>query len=168
MALPQAVYSNLALFAVPTKGVAARKLAAVSVNDEETKLKRNVERANALLDRLEAREAAFAAEIKAIQKRKTANAKRIEKIEDSILGYMDESGLQVLAGIRCSMRLQPAPASLEVFDASKIPAAYLRHPKTPPAEPDKIAIKKAFGENEELSPADWGCRLVSKISLLRK
>jgi Gp157 protein len=168
MALPAAAYSNLALFPASPKGGAARKLAAVQANDAELTLKRNVERANTLLDRLEAREAAFAAEIKAIQKRKTANAARIAKIEDSILGYMDEAGVQTLAGVRCSMRLQPAAASLVVVDQSLIPAEYLRTPKVPPAEPDKVLIKKALAANEDLDPAAWGCKLVSTISLIRK
>lgn len=168
MALPAAAYSNLALFPAAPKGGAARKAAASGRNDQEAQLKRNVERANSVLDRLEARQSEFAAQLKRLQKRKNATAARIEKIEDTILNYMDDEGLQLLTGIRCTMRAQPAAASLEVFDEKLIPKEYFRQPPAPPSAPDKVAIKAALAANEELAPSDWGCKLVSKISLVRR
>jgi hypothetical protein len=40
--------------------------------------------------------------------------------------------------------------------------------KTPPATPDKNAIKKALAADAELNAADYGCRLTSKTKLVRK
>lgn len=170
MALPVAAYSNLALFpSAPPKGRAARKAAvATGRNEEEAQLKRNIERANTVLDRLELREKEFAAQLKRLQKRKNATGARIARIEDEILSYMDEERLTLVTGIRCTMRAQPAAASLEVIDETLIPKEYFRQPAAPPSAPDKVAIKAALAANEDLAPGDWGCKLTSKISLVRR
>jgi hypothetical protein len=169
MPLPAAAYSNLALFppAAP-KGGAARRSAAAGRNDQEAQTKRNVERSNAVLDRLEARQAGFAAELKRIQKRKNATAARIERIEDEILTYMEDEKIELLAGIRCTMRAQAAAAALEVTDETLIPQQYMRQPPAPPRSPDKVAIKAALAKLPDMDPGDWGCKLSSKISLIRK
>lgn len=170
MPLPAAAYSNIALFpaTAPKGGGAARRAAAARQNDQETQIKRNVERSNALLDRLEARAAAFAADIKRIQKRKNATAGRIERIEHEILTYMEDERVELLAGIRCTMRAQAAAAALEVVDETLIPKQYLRQPPAPPSAPDKVAIKAALAASQDIEPADWGCKLTSKISLVRR
>jgi hypothetical protein len=168
MPLPAAAYCNIALFPSAPKGGAARKAGAAGRNDQEAQIKRNVERANALLDKLEARQAEFAAELKRLQKRKNATAARIERIEDEILTYMDEQGVELLTGIRCTMRSQPAAAALEILDETKIPKEYFRQPPAPPNAPDKVAIKAALAKLPDMNPDDWGVKLKSKISLIRK
>jgi hypothetical protein len=171
MAFPAAVYSNLALFptALSKERRDSRKAAVpTGRNDEEAQLKRNIERANTVLDRLEARQSEQAAQMKRLQKRKNATCARIARIEDEILAYMDDERLTLVTGIRCTMRAQPAAASLEVIDQKLIPKEYFRQPAAPPSAPDKVAIKAALAANEDLAPADWGCKLVSKISLVRR
>ena len=169
MALPLSVYSNLALFPeAPRATVVERKLAAVVSASAEADLKANVERVNRVLDAIEVRDKVLAGYISSLQKQKAANAKRGEKIEDAVLLYMEDNGLKTLAGVRCSMRLQPAAAALVVLDEKLIPREFMSTPKAPPAAPDKVAIKKALGADESLVPADWGVKLVSKLSLVRK
>jgi hypothetical protein len=165
----KALYANLTLVRPPeTKGAAERKAAAATEAQAQARLKNVVERTNGVLDRLELRQSSLAAEIKRLTKQKNATAARIERIEDKALTLMHEAGLTQVAGIRCNFRAQQAAAALEVTDETKIPAEYLRQPKTPPPEPDKVAIKKALAEDDEIDPAAWGCRLTSRTSLIRK
>jgi hypothetical protein len=168
-----AAYANLALVKKPApsashRSAAQRKSAAAGGREEEARLKAKVEQANSILDWLEIRAEAQGLAMKALAKRKAATLARIARIEDAILTKMDEAGLKVVTGLRCSMRSQPAPESLEVLDESLIPREYMRDPKRPPASPDKVALKNAFAANDELVPKDWGCKLTSKISLLRR
>jgi hypothetical protein len=169
MSLPNSAYANLTLVPdAPKRSVRERKASALADASAESALKRIVERANDVLDALEAREVSLASQIKALQKRKAANAARIERIEDRALTLMQEAGLTTLAGVRCSWRSQPAAAALDIVDETLIPRSYFNTPKTPPATPDKVAIKKALAADDELDPAAWGCKLTSKISLIRK
>ena len=172
MPLPNSAYANLAL--VPLRASAAanatqteRAADIARDRERESTLKRVVERANDVLNTLDARSEQLARQIKQLQIRKAANCARIEKIEDAIVAGMDNAGLKILLGVRCSMRTQPAAAALEVIDESLIPREYMRDAKRPPAQPDKVAIKTALAKLDDVSPADWGCRLTSKISLIR-
>jgi Siphovirus Gp157 len=169
--IPQAAYANVGLFAVPPparKGAGALKLEAVASRSAESQAKRKVQQVNDMLEKLEAREAAFGAYIKRLQKRKNAIAARIEKIEDRVLVYMDESGAEVLTGVRCSLRMQTAAASLEVIDESLLPAKFFRLPPPAAKQPDKVAIKAALAADVDLVPASIGVRLTSKVCLIRR
>ena len=170
MAYSHAAYSNLAVVpsALPKRSAAERRHEASAARSEETRLKEKIERANTILDRLEARAAAQAAALKDLTKRKAATLAKIERLEDEILTRMEEAGLAQLTGIRCQMRSQPAPAALEIVDESLIPRQYFNAPKTPPATPDKVAIKKALAADDALDPKTWGCKLTSKVSLIRR
>jgi hypothetical protein len=167
-----AAYANLTLVkpavSAPLRSSAQRKSAAAGGREDEARIKAKVEQANGILDWLEARAEAQAQAMKAMAKRKAATLARIARIEDGILTRMDEAALKLITGLRCSMRSQPSPEALEVVDETKIPREYMRDPKRPPAAPDKVAIKAAFAGNDELVPADWGCKLTSRISLIRK
>jgi hypothetical protein len=168
MALPQAVYSNLASVHPVLKGAVARKAAARSEALAEAWLRQKVDQSNRVLGALDARASLLASQLKELQRAKTAVAARIERIEDKILGYMDDAGLDHLAGVRTSMRMQPSPAALEIVDAALIPAVYWRQPKTPPKEPDKIAVKNALAASADIQPADWGCKLTQRVTLVRR
>jgi hypothetical protein len=163
-----AAFSNLTLVHPPLKGAAERKAAAAEELKAEVRLKRKIDQTSKVLDSLDVRDKAIASAIKQLQRRRADNAARIERIEDAALTLMSEAGLSSVTGFHSSFRAQPAASALEVIDQSKIPAEYLRQPKTPPPEPDKVAIKKALGANDELDPAAWGCKLTSKISLVRR
>ena len=165
-----AAFANIALVAPSAlkRSAADRKLDAVSGRQSETRLKQKVDQANTILDRLEARSAELAQLIKALQKRKAATAAKSERLEDAILTMMDSAGIKTITGLRCSMSSRPSAEALEIQDESLIPRIYFNTPKTPPATPDKVAIKKALGQSEDLDPAVWGCKLTSKVSLIRK
>lgn len=176
-----ALYANLSEIAAPAVArvpgpggpqlvVSAVELKRVAVEDaaEDARRKRKVEQANAVLDRLEHREAAIALEVKRLGHVKAAIARRMERIEDAAITLMDEAGLTVVAGIRCTWTAKQTPEALVVDDESKVPAEYMRQPPTPGKEPDKTAIKKALKADAELAPAEWGCRLTSTTKLVRK
>jgi hypothetical protein len=167
MPYANAVYSNIVPGAPLKRSAAERKAEAASQRDAEARLKRKVEQANAVLDRLEERASYQAAVIKAMTRRKAATLARIERIEDRILREMDAAGLTEVTGIRSKMRSQLAAAALEIVDESLIPRMYFNTPKAPPATPDKVAIKKALAADDDLDPRDWGCKLTSKVSLVR-
>jgi hypothetical protein len=168
MALPKSAYANLALFAAPRPAsIVERKAAANDERAAESRLKYKVEQANRLLEALEKRTAEYAAEIKTFQRLKAVTCARIARLEDEIIRRMDAAGLKSVNGVRCAMRLQTAAEALEIVDESLIPRAYFNTPKVPPATPDKVAIKRALAALEDADPAAWGCRLSSKISLIR-
>jgi len=164
-----AAYSNLALLMpVSPKGAAVRKAAARKQTDAETRFKVKVDQCNRVLDALEAQDQRLAQHIKEYQQRRSAIASRIDRIHDAALEYMADAGVEKLTGIRTSLQSRLAPPSLEIVDQVLIPREYLRQPKTPPPAPDKVAIKSALASREDVQPADWGCKLLSKITLLRK
>jgi hypothetical protein len=134
----------------------------------ESDLKEAIDRAASLLDRLDERAEACAAQIAYWQKRKAFAENRSERLEEEILTRMDAANLSVAPGIRRQLTASICPASLQVLDQKLIPPEYMRSPKAPASAPDKNAIKAAFAQNDELVPANWGCRLVSQISLVRK
>ena len=169
MALPETVYCNLApVHATPQKGAAARKAAVPRAVDAEKRLKTKVDQCNRVLDALDSMDERLAMQIRDCQRRRSAIAAHIERIEDTALAYMAASGLDRLTGNRTSLEVRLAPASLEILDPTLVPSEYLRQPKTPPPAPDKIAIKQALAVREDVHPADWGCKLQSKVLLTRK
>jgi Gp157 protein len=164
-----AVYSNLALVnPVSLKGAAVRKATARVQDEAEARFKAKVDQCNRVLDALEELDQRLAKQIKEYQRRRSALASRIDRIQDAALEYMAAAGVEKLTGIRTSLQSRLAPPSLEVVDQTLIPREYLRQPKTPPPAPNKAAIKDALAAREDVQPADWGCKLLSKITLLRK
>ena len=150
----KALYANLTAVPPTLKTAVARRAAARSEAQAEAHIKTKVEQANGVLDRLEERVKAVAVASKALDQKKRLLARRIERITDAILQEMQDAQLTKVDGIRCSFGAASA-AALEVVDQTKLPAEFLRQPKTPPAEPDKLAIKAALAANDELLPGDW-------------
>lgn len=168
--VPASAYSNIALVppSVSKRSTAVLRAASEQARETEARLKRKVEQANTILDRLEARAVTQAAAQRELAKRKAATLARIERIEDAILTEMHNAGLEKISGLRCTMRSQPAAASLEIVNSLLIPKQYMVPPKPAPASPDKVAIKKALAADDELDPAAWGVKLSTTISLIRK
>lgn len=165
MPIPASAYANLAL--VPPRPAAkttthARQLEAVAERDRELHLKRKIDQANDILDRLEARGVAQGIQLKALQRRKAATLARIERIEDRILGDMLDARLDNLNGLQCSMSLRQNAASLMIDDEALIPEEYVRSVVT--TSPDKLAIKAAIADNIAVP----GCHLEQSVSLIRK
>lgn len=162
MASP-AAYGNLQLVRPVKPTMATRKAEANAERNAETRLKRKVEQAHAVLNRLESRSKEWAFQIKELQKRKQAVDLRAERIEDRILQEMGDAGLEKLAGLRITFTARPSgnPA-LVVDNEMLIPSEYVR--ETLVSAPDKVAIKAALARHWDVP----GVHLEQKISLVRK
>jgi Siphovirus Gp157 len=170
------VITNPRLYAVVSRRAAApapateefrrRKLAeykeiASAEASAERKAKHAVDRAAALLDRLEARSADLAKQIAALQKRKRLADTRAERIEDRVLRHLSKARLDRIDGFSRGFKTRLAPAALSVTDESLIPATYVRESVVTAV--DKVAVKAALARGEEIS----GVALTQKVSLLR-
>lgn len=127
----------------------------------EIAAKQAIDRANAVLDRLEARRAAYKTQIAELRKRDEMAAARMDNIEDQVLTRMEHAKLTAAAGFHVTFSARPAPVALEVLDESLIPREYIREKIV--AAPDKTAIKKAIAAGADVA----GVRLTQKISLVR-
>lgn len=141
----------------------------------ELKLKKAVDRAVAVLERLEARAARYQREIAAIdaqmeaaKARKRAALARAERIEEQILARLDAAHVTRAVGFETEIHAQPCPPSLVVDPDAEIPREYLR------SEPDKNLIKRVLARaeaddatEEELAAAARikGVRLMQRFKL---
>jgi hypothetical protein len=166
-----AVLSNPALYAVVSparKAPAAtttRTRSIAAVRDERTaelKAKRAIDRSNALLDRLETRQANLRKQVAQLQKRISCAGARAQRIEDKILEKMLKAGLEKADGFHVTFATRNAPASLIVDSEADIPAEYFREKLV--SSVDKNAIKTAMAKGDEVP----GCHLETKLSLVRK
>lgn len=157
-----AAYANLQLVRPARPSVASLKANANLQRDAETRVKRKVEQAHAILCNLEARSSRLSAQIKELQQRKAAAERRASRIEDRILTRMHEDGLEKLTGLRVTFTMRPAQTSVVVDDVKLIPVCYLREKAT--REPDKVALKQAIERNEDVP----GVHLAQTVSLVRK
>ena len=144
------------------KPVVELRAAQATKQRAEKNLKHVVERSHALLNRLEARAAAYAKQIAQLQRRKSTALARVERLEDSILTRMAAANVSFVDGWQVSFKASPCPVSVEIFDEAAIPALYLRTKEV--SAPNKTAIREAI-EADVLVP---GARLVQRISLQRK
>lgn len=152
-----AVVDNTAPAAAHRKNVAelrADKLA-------ELKAKKAIDRANSVLDRLEARRVIYKSQIAALKRRDELAAARFERLENEILTRMARACVDRADGFQSRFQARPAPAALDVFDESQIPGEYLREKVS--SAPDKNAIKAALARGEEIG----GVRLTQKVLLVR-
>jgi hypothetical protein len=129
----------------------------------ELKAKRAVDRVNGILDCLDARCEAIAAEIKALERRKKLFSGRAEAIKARIVEELEANALTRADGFHTSVLITPSPAAVEILDAKLVPAAYLRDPKPAAAAPDKVQIKAALERGEAVP----GCKLVQGVTLRR-
>jgi hypothetical protein len=160
--LPAALYANARLTLVTERG-------------QELRLKRKAEQAWELLDRLAARSARFAAEIKRLQKRKAFADARSERIENRFLAEMRAAALDEFLGLHAPpFTAKPNPASLVVDHEAKVPSEYRRGGGW---APDKAGMKAALAQRAGESDADYDARsapilacahLEQTVSLVRK
>ena len=163
--------SNPALYAVvpkrqPAGMTPAKKLRTIteikSEKAAEFKAKQAIDRASAVLDRLEARTELYSKQMAQLQKRKAAAVARAARIEDSILTRLIAAGLDKASGFHVEFATRNAPAALDVLNESLVPKVYWREKVV--ASIDKNAVKAALAEGIEIA----GVRLTSKVSLIRK
>jgi hypothetical protein len=160
--------------AKPERTRAALKAAADPERDAELLLKRKIDQANAVLDRLEAREAAYTAdseritaELERIAARQAFTQARRERLEERILRAMSAADLSHAAGIQRELWARPAGVKKLIVDSpAKIPAQWMRTPKPAKAQPDKLGMKAALEADPDLAIA--GVRLVQTVTLIRK
>jgi hypothetical protein len=163
MAIPASAYANLALVPKPAaKATKPRAPEVAAKRDAELHLKRKLEQANTILNRLEARLEAKASAIRCLQKSKNMTAARIERIEDRFLNGMIAARVEKLSGLTTVFTTRQNAASLMIDDDSLIPDQYIRETLT--SAPDKVAIKAALARDEEVP----GCHLEVSVSLIRK
>lgn len=148
-------------FKVPRTRTALRNQASAE-NQREAGLKRAIDRAAAVLDRLEARAEACDKQAKALAARKKLACARAAAIEERILELMSEAHIEKLTGNHATLAKRPNALSLIVDDPALIPAEYLRTKTS--SEPDKVRIKAALAQDLEVA----GVRLVQSVSLLRR
>lgn len=129
---------------------------------DEFRAKKAIDRADAILTRLEARAASYARQIASLQKRKAYALGRAERVSDSIIARMRKASLTRADGFHKTFMLRDAPAALAIDDESLIPREYMREKLI--AEPMKVEIKAALARGEEIA----GVHLTQKVSLLRK
>ncbi|HZQ53297.1 MAG TPA: siphovirus Gp157 family protein [Bryobacteraceae bacterium] len=153
--IPVSKYANVPAFQPAPRPVPL-------VKAEELRQARKCDQAARVLDKLEARSASLAAEIKALQKRKAAIDARYTRIEDRVIAELQGAGYDRFHGIRAEFQLRNAPLALQVENESAIPPHFFREKIV--TSVDKIAVKAAIEAGEDVP----GCSLTQKVSLIRK
>jgi hypothetical protein len=166
MSLPASLYAipQRATHVAPPPAVRGRHIEQIRTEKmQELRAKKAIDRACALLTRLEARQAQIDAEIAMLQRRKRRAVERFERIGDAVIAELEGAGLQRADGFSTFVGISPSPSAVNVFDAGLLPEAFWRQPKSPAKTPDKIAIKRAL-DNRELVP---GAKLEQGVTLRR-
>ena len=158
-----------ALYAVPDVPVSRRKPQATALkanaqtaHDRESRLKRKIESVNAVLDEIDSRQAALAAQIKELSRRKASLCNRAEKITDRILTLMAEAHVDKVSGVRVTFTARPCPASVVIDDEALLSRDYFREKLV--STVDKIQIKCDLAKGLDVP----GTHLESRITLVRK
>ena len=145
---------------LPFRSKADLKAQADAARAAEGQRKRQIDRAAAVLDRFDARAAAYDREIKRLQARKSIVCRKADAFEERVLGLMSARQCAKLEGVERTLIARPAPLSLIVDDDSRIPGEYLRVKY----EAMKAEIKTALARGEQIA----GVRLVQRTLLVRK
>jgi hypothetical protein len=154
-----------ALISAAPSSTPRKKRGVVEIRTErkkEFRLKEVVDRADAVLVKLEQRAACFADQIAGLQARKALCLARAEAIEDEILNRLAEAHLDRAAGWKRTLIAHPCPAAVDITNMRAIPAEYIR--ETVERKPDKVAIKAILSADGHVP----GARLVQRITLQRK
>ena len=169
MAFPQKLYAVVSHASQPV----SRKPNVVEIRANklrELETKKAIDRANMVLDRLEKRVAHYDAQIrlvcdeylKPLEQRRACAQRRMDRLEDQILGKLSEANLERVDGFCREFQAVSCPKAVQVDNLSLIPNEYIRHKP----EPDKVAIKRALERDRDLVIP--GVRLTQKLRLVRK
>ena len=155
------------LYAVIDRGPRKRNIVEIRQKlNAELQTKAAIDRANQVLDRLECRIASYQSHIARLQRRVQLTLARHARLEDEIIGRLDTASLQHADGFERFFGTQLAPPAVQIDNEHLIPDAYMRQPKQPPKAPDKVAIKGALAEDENLEIP--GVHLTRKTTLVRR
>lgn len=169
MALPPRLYALVSHATPPL----IRKSNVVEIRAhavQELETKKAIDRANAVLDRLEQRVAQYDAEIRRVceqyleplERRRTCAQYRLNRLEDRILVKLSEANLERADGFSRELQAVSCPKAVQVDNLSLIPDEYIRHKP----EADKVAIKRALEQHQDLIIP--GVHLTQKLRLARK
>lgn len=165
--IPVSKYANVQAFQPAPRPVPApdRKAELERERAQQTRLAGKCDQAARVLDKLEARSARLAAQIKALQKTKAAVDARYTQIEDRVIAELQSAGYDRFHGMRVELTLKNCPLAVNITNEKLIPNDYLR---TIPAStaPDKIRIKAALERDPDLEIP--GCSLTQGVRLERK
>jgi hypothetical protein len=126
----------------------------------ELRTKKAVDRADAVLAKLEARAEAHTKQIAALQKCKAHALTRAERIERTILEHMQQAKLSKVDGFDVLLYTKDAPPAVIVDDAAAIPPQYIRTTEAV----DKAAVKAALARGVQVP----GVRLEQGTVLQRR
>ena len=97
--------------------------------------------------------------------RATPYENRAKRLRQYLADNMKRTGITKIECAEFSAKLKiGCDDSVEIFDEKMIPTTFMKTLKPPEPSPDKVAIKKAIGNQEEVS----GARIVSKDRLTIK
>src|SRR5690242_18878128 len=136
----------------------------------ELEAKKTIDRANAVLDRLEQRVANYDAQIqgileqylKPLQQRRACAQRRIARFEDQILGELSRANLDRVEGFSREFQAVSCPQAVQVDNLALIPNEYIRNKP----EADNVVIIRALERDCELMIP--GAHLSQTLRTLRK
>jgi chorismate mutase len=126
----------------------------------ELRTKKAIDRADAVLTKLEARAKECARQIAGLRKRQAYALARAERIEQAILERMSEAKLSKVDGFEAVLTAKDAPPAVIVEDAALVLAQYIRTTEAV----DKTAVKAALARGVQVP----GVRLEHGTVLQRK
>lgn len=115
-----------------------------------------------LMATLEADALAAGVEEARLQQRRKARENHVERLREYLKSCMEAAGIRSVKTPLFSITLSNGKPRVVITDAGKVPPELMRHPKPPPAEPDKVAILKLHQETGETIP---GCDIVATTQL---
>jgi len=115
-----------------------------------------------VLAQLDADAAAADSEAKRLAGRSKAYANSAERLRRHLKDCMSAAKLRSIKSPQFSITLSAGQDKVLITDVSKVPPELMRQPKTPPAEPDKVAILKWHAATGEVPP---GCDIVPTHTL---
>ena len=169
MAFPQRLYAVVSHTSQPVSP--KPKIVEIRTNQlQELETKNAIDRANAVLDRLERRVADYDTQIrllceqylKPLEQRRSCAQQRIDRLEDQILAKLSEANVERADGFSREFQMVSCPKAVQVDNLCLIPNEYIRHKP----EADKIAIKRALERDQDLVIP--GVHLTQKLRLVRK
>jgi hypothetical protein len=169
MAFPRKLYAVVSH--TPQPLTRQKNLVEIRANKlQELETKKAIDRANAVLDKLEQRVGHYDAQIRALydqylkplEQRKACAQRRIDQLEDQILAKMSEANVERVDGFSREFQAVSCPKAVQVDNLSLIPNEYIRHKP----EADKVAIKRALERDRDLVIP--GVHLTQKLRLARK
>lgn len=90
---------------------------------------------------------------KSMSERRKAVEKRAEHIREYLKTCMEVAGIQKIECPHFQLAIKKNPPSVDVFEPSLVPPAFLRQPEPPPPQIDKTAIKDALKTGGEVPGA---------------